>query len=656
MTLFIISLLLLTVGTVNTLILPKSSFAVKVAFLSIISGCLIALIPAADVLLTSETLNFVLPFNSLYGTFSLAIDALSAYFLLGILIVSLFGTIYGYEYMKNQPDSESTWFFLGLLVASMMGVVTARNGLLFLIFWEIMSLSSFLLVGFENKKQEVRTASLIYLVAAHIGAAFLILFFALLWVKTGSLNFIDIKNLSASTSYIDLLFCLAVIGFGAKAGFIVLHVWLPEAHPAAPSHISAIMSGVMVKIGIYGILRVLMLLGVVHTWWGWMLIIIGAASGIFGVLFTLVQRDLKKLLAYSTVENIGIITMGIGMGILGISYNIQPLIIMGFGGSLLHIINHSLFKSLLFLAAGSVLHGTGTKDIEQLGGLFKKMPWTGTGFLVGSVAISGLPPLNGFISEYLIYLGAFHALTGEGRILTVLSVIIIISLAIIGGMVLLSFTRAFGITFLGRLRNDKIEHIHESGYLMRFSMMAMAAGCFMTSILSPYILQGLFPVIKLIAHPIIIDTKLFLSLKQLISNLVIIFICFSLVIAFTSLIFYKLRNTRNSRQTETWGCGYPQITPRMQYTALSFSKPVTDLFTILLPVKRKHDKVSGLFPESSSVTTSTPDVFYSSFLRPFFALIEKVLFRFKWIQHGNLQLYVLYITATLIGLLIWKVS
>jgi len=634
--------------------LKNTQISAKISVPCIIIGCLLGLIPTIQILLSGLPESFILPSNSYYGTFRFEVDSLSAFFLLPVLIISLLGAVYGYEYMKPYFGADKTWFSYSILVASMIGVVTARNGLLFLLCWEIMSLSSFFLVSFENHKQEVRTASLIYLIAAHIGAAFLLMFFALMWVTTGSLDFNNF--VSITPIYADILFLLAVIGFGTKAGFIIMHIWLPEAHPAAPSHVSAIMSGVMVKTGIYGILRVLMLLGVVHAWWGWFLILTGAVSGLFGILFSLAQRDFKKLLAYSTVENVGIITMGIGLGILGMSHNDPFIIVMGFGGSLIHIINHSLIKSLLFMGAGSVLHSTGTRDMEKLGGLLKFMPWTAANFFTGSIAIAGLPPLNGFIGEFMIYLGAFHALNTDGKSFTIVGIIIIISLALIGTLTVFSFTRAFGFTFLGNLREQKINHIHESGSLMLYSMTLLSAACISIGLGAPFILKFLIPVIKdisFVSLPLI-EVRI-ISMNNILMKLCFVSILFILIIAILGLFSYYLRKKRIVRETETWSCGYTQVTPKMQYTAYSFSKPVTDLFSPFIRAKRNMEPVQGLFPEKSSLISITPDVFYDLLIRPAFLMVKKLLFRFKWIQHGNLQLYVFYITLTLIILLVWKV-
>ena len=460
-------------------------------------GCLIGLVPAASVLWTGQTRGFHRAWLIPFGSFSLQLDALSAFFLFTILILSAVAAVYGNTYLwdyRNRKNLGASWFFFNILVASMVLVVISHNGVLFLMAWEIMSLASFFLVTFEDEKESVRRAGWIYLIATHIGTAFLFVLFILLAHQGPSLDFDHFMASGLNgTSMAGLAFLLSVIGFGTKAGFMPFHVWLPEAHPAAPSHVSAVMSGVMIKTGIYGLLRTLTFLGRPEPWWGWLLIAIGLGSGILGVLFALAQHDLKRLLAYHSVENIGIITLGLGLGVLGLALNQPVLAVLGFGGGLLHVLNHALFKGLLFLGAGAVLHATGVRNIEQLGGLMRHMPWTGTLFLIGSFAICGLPPLNGFVSEFLIYVGAF---TGAGLSGVSLSSIgVITGLAAIGGLAAACFTKAFGIVFLGEPRHTPALQGHEIGWGMRIPMLLLALGCLSIGLLSPFIVSAMNPVI-----------------------------------------------------------------------------------------------------------------------------------------------------------------
>ncbi|HPT00812.1 MAG TPA: proton-conducting transporter membrane subunit, partial [Candidatus Aminicenantes bacterium] len=377
---------------------------------TVILGSLLAMPPVLSALLGKEVPLLELPWSLPFGSLTMRLDPLSALFALTILVVSALAALYGIGYFSPIPKRGNLslyWFNFSTLVVSMLVVITARNGLLFLLAWELMSLSSFFLVLFEKDDAMVRRAGWTYLIATHIGTAFLLVFFLLLGARSGgTLEFGAFKGSVLLPGTAGVAFLLALVGFGTKAGFMPLHVWLPEAHPAAPSNVSALMSGVMIKTGIYGLVRSLTFLGTPAPWWGWVLLAVGAFSGILGVLFALAQHDLKRLLAYHSVENIGIIALGIGLGVFGLSCHNPLLIYLGFAGGLFHVVNHALFKSLLFLGAGSVLHSAGTREIDILGGLLKRMPTTGTTFLIGSVAICGLPPLNGFASEFMIYLAS----------------------------------------------------------------------------------------------------------------------------------------------------------------------------------------------------------------------------------------------------------
>src|SRR5208337_3084062 len=350
-----------------------SDFSVATGVGGILIGCMCGIVPAVRVVLGEPSQSIRMAWDVPYGSLFLELDPLSGFFLIPVFVLCALAAIYGAEYLEAYRGKKALappWFFFNLLVASMVVVILARNGVLFLMAWEMMALSSFFLVTFEDEKESTRQAGWTYLVASHIGTAFLLVLFVLLGRANGSLDF---DRFSASSGA-PLMFVPALVGFGTKAGFIPLHVWLPEAHPAAPSHVSAVMSAVMIKTGIYGLLRILTFLGPPQAWWGWVLCVVGLTSGILGVLLALAQHDLKRLLAYHSVENIGIIALGLGVGILGVSRRSTMLTVLGFGGGLLHVQNHALFKGLLFLGAGSVLHGAGTREIDHLGGLTKRMP------------------------------------------------------------------------------------------------------------------------------------------------------------------------------------------------------------------------------------------------------------------------------------------
>lgn len=620
-------------------------------------GCLIGLVPAAIVLWTGQTMAIHRPWQVPFGSFSLQIDALSAFFLFTILILSAVAAIYGNTYLweyRKRKNLGASWLFFNILVASMVLVVISHNGMLFLMAWEIMSLASFFLVTFEDENENVRRAGWIYLVATHIGTAFLFVLFILLAHQGTSLDFDHfISSGLNGTSMAGLAFLLSVIGFGTKAGFMPFHVWLPEAHPAAPSHVSAVMSGVMIKTGIYGLLRTLTFLGQPEPWWGWLLIAIGLGSGILGILFALAQHDLKRLLAYSSVENIGIITLGLGLGVLGLSLNQPVLAVLGFGGGLLHVLNHALFKGLLFLGAGAVLHATGVRNIEQLGGLMRQMPWTGTIFLIGSFAICGLPPLNGFVSEFLIYVGAFMGTGLSGVSLS--SIGVITGLAAIGGLAAVCFTKAFGIVFLGEPRHTPALLGHEIGWGMRIPMMLLAFGCLAIGFFAPTVISAMAPVIGNVTGLLKIDIDTHLALVTVPLQRATALSCiFILILGFLIYLRRHLLSDRTPAQCNTWDCGFVRPTVRMQYSASSYAQPITSMFGFFLQTHRKIHTPEGLFPAKASLHTHTDDVFLRGLFLPLFRGIERILLPLHRLQQGRVQIYILYVAITILALLIWN--
>ena len=660
MVLLLLSVAILAVSGFVALLGERSArIATGVGVGGAVISCAIGLIPSLGVLLGGETESLHLAWPVPYGSFFVEMDALSAFFVVVILAISVLAAIYGGEYLWAWRDKKSLgapWFFFNLLVASMVMVVLARNGVLFLVAWEVMALSSFFLVMFEDERESVRDAGWTYLVATHLGTAFLLVMFVLIGREVGSLDFDQFEKLSGiAPASASLLFLLAVIGFGTKAGFMPLHVWLPEAHPAAPSHVSAVMSGVMIKTGIYGLVRVLTFLGPPPLWWGWLLVGIGLSSGILGVLFALAQHDLKRLLAYHSVENIGIIALGLGVGLLGMNGGSPALVVLGFGGGLLHVANHGVFKSLLFLGAGAVLHGAGTREIDRLGGLLKRMPWTAFTFLVGAVAISGLPPLNGFVSEFLIYLGAF----GGGISLNPGAAVplfgLIAGLALIGGLAAACFTKAFGIVFLGQPRSEHIRHAHEAGWLMRIPMLLLAASCVLIGLFAPMALSILQPVVQQVSGlPANIVHENLASAAGPLRLVATIGAAFLVLVMILVLLRRILLANRKVEGSVTWGCGYDLPTVRMQYTASSFAQPLTDLFKPLLGTRKNVSAPRGYFPSDGALKTETPDLFSEKIYGPVFTCIGSGLSRLRWLQQGNVQLYVLYIALTLLALLVWK--
>jgi len=625
----------------------------------VVMAAIVGCLPALRVLMGDTTVALHLPWPVPYGEFFIKLDPLSAWFLIPTLLLSALSAIYGVGYLRlwqSQRPLGPVWFFYHLLVLGMVLVLLACNAVLFLVAWELMAVASFFLVTFEHERQSVREAGWIYFVATHLGTAFLLAFFLLLARETGSMDFdVWAKQGIHTQGLANVLFLLAVIGFGTKAGFMPLHVWLPEAHPAAPSHVSALMSGVMIKTGIYGLLRALTFLGAPPLWWGWGLVAIGLSSGVLGVLFALAQHDLKRLLAYHSVENIGIIALGLGVGLLGMSTDSAVLMVLGFGGGLLHVLNHALFKGLLFLGAGSVAHGAGTREIDDLGGLLKRMPWTAATFLIGAVAISGLPPLNGFVSEFLIFFAAFQGGISAGEPVAVPLLALIAGLALIGGLAVACFTKAFGIVFLGEARSEHARRARETGWSLRLPLLLLAAGCAGIGLFAPMVIGGLQKVLTTItARP---PELVGITLAAATASLTFVIIgaaTFLLLVAMLILVRRGLLANRRVEESVTWGCGYAQPTTRIQYTASSFAQPLTDLFRSLLGTKKKISAPRGLFPTEAALKTETPDLSREEMYRPMFERGEAWLSQLRWLQHGNVQLYILYIAATLMVLLVWK--
>ncbi len=539
MYLFFLSLAIIFCGSLLSLTFWRHFTLMKIiGILAIAGGCLLGLVDAGTKLFRPGP--YTAAFEYL-NTFSLSfqIDALSAFFLVAIYAVCLLAAIYSYHYMDNPKKAFRTagnYFFFSLLTASMALVVAAGNLIAFMLSWEIMSLSSFFLVVYNYEAEENRKAGYLYFVFTQVGAMFILAAFGLIYAQSGNFGFADAAALPETVKII--VFVLAFIGFGSKAGVFPFHVWLPHAHPAAPSHISAVMSGVMIKTGIYGIIRMYVLLDSHTAIFGHFVLIAGIISGILGVVYALGQHDLKRLLAYHSVENIGIILIGIGIGMIGVAAGKPVMAILGFAGGLLHVLNHAIFKSLLFMGAGMVLHKTGTRTIDLLGGLIKRMKITGTAFLIGSLAISGLPPLNGFVSEFLVYMGSFQGMALD-KTSFAMCLLAIVSLAIIGGLALACFTKVVGVVFQGEPRSRVAENTDEKGLTMLVPMLILAAAC---------VLIGVFPTffmamaVKAVASLGLgyggIPLKPFFELTGNITRTaVVIFAVFLLIVALRTLLY-----------------------------------------------------------------------------------------------------------------------
>jgi hydrogenase-4 component B len=661
MNIVLIALMIIVAGGAGALLArrsPKTAAALGQA--AAVAGSGLGLAGAVSVLISSQPMEALrLPWAVPYGSFFVEVDALSAFFLLPVFLLTGLAAIYGVQYLsdpKYHARLGSHWAFFNMLAASMVMVMIARNAILFLVAWEVMALASYFLVTLENERESVQRAGWTYLVATHLGTMALFFFFILMGSKAGSLDF---DNFASAGLQIhpaaSLLFVLALVGFGTKAGIVPLHVWLPEAHPAAPSHVSAVMSGVMIKTGIYGLVRTLMWLGPPPVGWALTLVIIGCVSGVLGVLLALVQHDLKRLLAYHSVENIGIIFLGLGIGALGQATGLPVLAILGFGGALLHTLNHAIFKGLLFLGAGSVQHAVHTLDMEHTGGLMRRMPWTGIAFLTGAIAICGLPPLNGFISEFMIYIGAFHGMQSLNSFGAVPAIITIIALALIGGLAAACFTKAFGIVFLGEPRSAQAAQAHESKAAMRWPMVVLAALCALIGLSAPLIPAMLKPVLIQVSHLSAADLSgPFVQIQTPLVLIVGISLAFAVLAAVLAWLRFNRLAGRVKADAVTWDCGYAAPSSRMQYTASSFVQPFMHLTAGVIRLRKRFKKPEGYFPTTGSFSTEAPDVVEKGVWTPVFKGAEWLLLRFRWIQTGSIHLYILYIAITLIVLLIWK--
>lgn len=597
----------------------------------------------------------------------LLFDPLSLFFLFVILCISVPAAVYSCGYLKNEYSRRKitlAWFLLIAFVFSMSLVVTVNNILIFLVAWEIMSLVSYLLVVFDSSQERSIQAGMIYIVMTHIGTAFLSAAFLLMYKYAHSFDFFAVKNAChlMPAQVKNIVFLLLLIGFGTKAGIVPLHIWLPYAHPQAPSHISSIMSGVMIKTAIYGIVRfVMFILGVDSYWWGILVLVLAVISCLVGVIYALMEHDLKKLLAYHSVENIGIILLGVGLAMLFVSMNLPYLAVFSLIAGLYHLVNHAIFKGLLFLGAGSVYKATRIRDIEKLGGLIKKMPQTAAYFLIGAMAISALPPLNGFVSEWLtlqaFFLGAFNMVGGLKLFLGICAAM----LALTSGLAAACFVKAFGITFLAQPRSHYAASAKEVSLSMRIGMFflsflivifGLAAGAIMkllakvaSSVTSIDISNMRFSLNNFTVSPQV-GKSIYLSTPLLALWLIVLG-----VVGFSISRLFG----RPPRVYKTWDCGYYKLDSRSEYTATAFSKPFRIAFSFFLLPYRKTQKIreSFYYIKSFSYETHTTSVFKKYIYYPVIALVFKSAKFMRRIQPGSIHLYLSYILVTVLLLIIF---
>ena len=606
-------------------------------------------------------------------TFAIRLDPLSSFFVLTISLAGLAASIYAIGYLRHFEGRVSV-AALGSLFNAFLGsmtlVVLADNGFLFLIVWELMSLSSYFLVVTEHEKADVRYAGLFYLIMTHVGTAFIIVTFLILFQESGSFSFESFRHPDQPLpeGMNTLVFLMALIGFGTKAGVVPLHVWLPYAHPAAPSHVSALMSGVMIKTAIYALIRVYfdLLGGQFPWWWGFVVLLIGAFSALLGVMYALMEHDLKSLLAYHSVENIGIILLGIGAGMIFHSYGLKELAALGLIAGLYHTINHAVFKALLFLGAGSLLYATHTRNMEEYGGLLRRMPWTGACFLIGAVSIAALPPTNGFVSEWLVFQSLFLSFQVPSLLMKLMLPIAAAMLALTGVLALTCFAKAFGISFLALPRSSHAKHAEEVPWSMRIGMGFLAALCVVLGVAPMMVV----PLLDRVAAPFIgmsIEEKVLALDGWALAPVNVEFSSLStpvlavLLTAFSILaigLVVGFGGLAKKRYYKTWGCGI-NLTPRMEYTATGFVQPIKRVFsTIYQPTVKLETEFleeSRYFAKRRRFEFHIEPIFQKYLYDPVVAFFTNMADRLRVIQAGSLHLYLTYIFVTLVVLLLFAV-
>ena len=582
-----------------------------------------------------------------FGSLSLHLDPLASVFILPICLVGGACALYGGAYLRGHARLIGAPLAgYNLLLVSMTVVCLADNLLLFLVAWELMTLSSYGLVVQEHELETVREAGRRYLIAAHLATGALLLLVLLLSTGGGSL---ELSGLSLATAAAPaaLLFVLALAGFGTKAGIVPLHVWLPDAHPAAPSHVSALMSAVMITMGFYGLARFIPLLGPPPLWWGLVLMALGAAGALSGIAFALAQRDVKRILAYSTIENAGIIALAFGVGLLGTTLDRPELAALGWLGGLLHLWNHALFKSVLFLGYGAAAQRVHSRDAEALGGLLRRWPLTAGLMVLGAAAITALPGLNGFTGEWVILYGL---LTGGAELRGAPQIALLAgvpALVLTGALAVACFARLTGVALLGEPRSEGARHAAAPGWEMWLPMLLLAALCVAVAWAPAQVVTLLGP-----ALPSVAPRGDMGAVPGAVAPLggVALLVVLGLALGAT-LRWLVVRRAAGIRRAPTWGCGYARPAPRMQYSASSFAEPITRIFQPLLGSRVERDVAAeGVWPVAASWRSVTPDRALAGLYEPVFKSVERALLRLRGLQQGRVSTYLLYIVLTVLVL------
>jgi len=635
------------------------NFAVVARVLFPVSAVLSIVLAAVGLTAVIQTPQVaVLPLGLPSLPFHFRLDALAAFFVMLLGLASAGISVFAAGYFRQAEGAPPGLLCMQyhLFLASMLLVLVADDAYAFMVMWETMALSSFFLVTTNHRIPEIRRAGFLYLLVAHVGAIAILLCFGVLQANTGDYTFASMRAQSLTPFWASAAFLLALFGFGAKAGILPLHIWLPEAHPAAPSPVSALMSGVMLKTAIYGMLRVsLDLLPQPLWWWGVVALSLGLLTAMFGAVFAAVQTDMKRLLAYSSIENIGLLVIALGLALVFAAYRMPSLAALALIAMLYHCVNHAVFKSLLFLGTGSVLHATGERSLGKLGGLMRFMPWVGWAMLIGVVASAGLPPLNGFVSEWLLLQSLLFTTTIPNPYLSMLIPIFaagVVLVAALAGYVMVKF---FAIIFLGQPREEKLSQAHDAGMLERLGLLWLAAGC---------VLLGVFPVTVIeVIDPVAIQLLgQGLSQSGRIGNWLLLApvsaarasyspLIFLLVTAtFVGLTIFTVHRVYHGRvrRANAWDCGFPLQTARMQDSAEGFGQPIRQIFEPFFRMTRQLPTASDLAPRYK-VTVEDP-LWQWVYLR-IATTTETVSRLIGKLQQGRISIYLLYSFVTLITML-----
>ncbi|HET9650645.1 MAG TPA: hydrogenase 4 subunit B [Usitatibacter sp.] len=590
--------------------------------------------------------------------FHLRIDALSSFFLAILGLASAGISIFAAGYFRTGEGTPPGLMCLQyhIFLAGMAMVLMADDAYVFMVSWELMALSSFFLVTTNHRIVEIQRAGYLYLLVAHIGAIAILLCFGVLQANTGDYTFQNMRAQELSPFWASAAFLLALFGFGAKAGILPLHIWLPEAHPAAPSPVSALMSGVMLKTAIYGLLRVSFdLIAVPIWWWGVVALVLGLLTALFGAVFAAAQVDMKRLLAYSSIENIGLLVMGLGLAIVFHAYHMDSLAALAMTAMLLHCLNHALFKSLLFLGTGSVLHATQERNLGKLGGLLRYMPWVAWTTLVGVIASAGLPPSNGFVSEWLLLQSFLFTGGLPNPYLKMLVPIFAAGVALVAALAGYVMVKFFGVIFLGRPREERLTGAHDAGAFERLGMLWLTAGCVLIGIFPVPVIDLIDPIPFalvgrglaqsgrvgdwLMLAPVTADRASYSALIFVVVTL--------LLIGFAFLLVRKLYHGR-IRRSAPWDCGFPLQTARMQDTAEGFGQPIRQIFE---PFYRMKRELPTSFDEAPKYKVSVEDPLWHGLYLPIAWATERVSRFVGLLQRGRISMYLFYSFVTLVAML-----